>query len=85
VIGKNTFIAVLTENVIGTEPTAKETTCLAITERHSTSAATDGSLSINSQGLQNEVPQRVLWEFWRITQSEYRYRQPGVVDLGEIL
>jgi hypothetical protein len=26
----------------------------------------------------------VIWEYWRITQSQFRYREPGVVDLGEI-
>jgi hypothetical protein len=26
----------------------------------------------------------VAWEFWRVTQSEFRYRESGVIDLGEI-
>jgi hypothetical protein len=26
----------------------------------------------------------VQWEFWRITQSQFRYREPGIVDLDEI-
>jgi len=27
---------------------------------------------------------KVMWEFWKIEQSEYHYRPRGVVDLGEI-
>jgi len=27
---------------------------------------------------------KVIWEFWKIDQSEYHYRPPGEVDLGEI-
>jgi len=27
---------------------------------------------------------KVIWEFWKIEQSEYHYRPRGVVDLGEI-
>ena len=27
---------------------------------------------------------KVIWEFWKIGQSEYHYRPRGVVDLGEI-
>jgi hypothetical protein len=26
----------------------------------------------------------VVWEYWRITQSQFRHREIGVVDLGEI-
>jgi hypothetical protein len=26
----------------------------------------------------------VVWEHWRIIQSQYHYREPGKVDLGEI-
>jgi hypothetical protein len=28
--------------------------------------------------------QKVIWEYWKIAQSEFHYREPGVVDLGEI-
>jgi len=27
---------------------------------------------------------KVIWEFWKMEQSEYHYRPPGEVDLGEI-
>jgi len=27
---------------------------------------------------------KVIWEFWKIEQSEYHYRPRGVIDLGEI-
>jgi len=27
---------------------------------------------------------RVTWEFWKIERSQYHYREPGHVDLGEI-
>ena len=26
----------------------------------------------------------VIWEFWKMTQSEYHYRKAGQVDLGKI-
>jgi hypothetical protein len=29
-------------------------------------------------------PVRVIWEHWRVTQSEFRYRELGIVDLGKI-
>jgi len=27
---------------------------------------------------------KVIWEFWKMEQSEYHYRPSGEVDLGEI-
>jgi hypothetical protein len=27
---------------------------------------------------------KVCWQFWRVTQSDFRYREVGQVDLGEI-
>ena len=27
---------------------------------------------------------KVIWEFWKMEQSEYHYRPRGLVDLGEI-
>jgi len=27
---------------------------------------------------------KVIWEFWKIDQSEYHYRPRGVIDLGKI-
>lgn len=27
---------------------------------------------------------KIVWEFWRITQSQYHRREIGIVDLGEI-
>ena len=27
---------------------------------------------------------KVIWEFWKMERSEYHYRPPGEVDLGEI-
>jgi hypothetical protein len=29
-------------------------------------------------------PAQVIWEHWRITQSEFRYREAGEVDLGNL-
>jgi hypothetical protein len=29
-------------------------------------------------------PVRVIWEHWRITQSEYHYREAGEIDLGNL-
>lgn len=36
-----------------------------------------------SERAKNEIT-KVIWEFWKIEQSEYHYRSPGEVDLGEI-
>jgi len=36
-----------------------------------------------SERAKNEIT-KVIWEFWKIEQSEYHYRPRGVIDLGEI-
>jgi hypothetical protein len=38
---------------------------------------------LSTQDVVMDAP-RVRWEWWRITQSEFRYREIGVVDLGDV-
>jgi hypothetical protein len=47
-------------------------------------AATEAGLSTDPRGQLAGSAIRVIWESWRIKQSEFQYRQRGVVNLGEI-
>ncbi|MGA3293786.1 MAG: hypothetical protein ABSE45_07360 [Candidatus Acidiferrales bacterium] len=29
-------------------------------------------------------PIRVIWEWWRVSQSQYHYKESGTVDLGDL-
>ena len=31
-----------------------------------------------------EVQVRVTWECWKVERSQYHFREPGIVELGEI-
>jgi hypothetical protein len=31
-----------------------------------------------------KIQVKVTWQWWRISHSEYHYREPGELDLGEI-
>lgn len=47
-------------------------------------AASQADLSADPRGQLPGSGLRIIWESWRITQSQFRYREIGVVDLGNL-
>ena len=70
------------------DPTANDCESGLLLRRTDSTAGTASNAETNSSADSTEpqpgAPVRVTWEFWRIAQSEFRYRPTGEVDLGNL-